>query len=521
MSRLRLLPLGLAAALGVLGAQPAAAAKKKPAEPAPAEAPPTATLSLEERRAAFGAVDEAFSAGRKAEAADLLVELVEDPTKAGFHAEAYFRLGGLLESFDLPYSALVAYERALATDAPLVKEAAAKAIALADKVGDTALLEEVFSKNLGLEVDGATRSRMAYLAAREAFARGIYPLALASVKMVAESDPYFPEAKAMEGVALSQLSRHKDALIPLQVALGAGIGMKRPDRFEDLVELNLGRAYYAAGNYARAMEYFGKVERGSRAWPEARFEMAWSWFRMEDLNGALGALSVHSSPFLEDAYFPEADLLRIYSLFLMCKFPEATKEIKAFQARSAPKVESLDAVAARSPQDLFAAVAKQIEQGSSDLPEMIWGRYVQEDRFIDSLAAVRSAEDERKRLANVAANPFSEWAGARVDARKAALIEAEGTRVGKRARRMADELKEMLQASEVSQLDMLDFEARLYQAASAKGEMLDTRQTVRRSERVEATERVWPWEGEHWADEIGYVRYEAQPECPVGMRAGG
>ena len=67
--------------------------------------------------------------------------------------------------------AKLAYERALATDATGVSSVAKKAIALADEVGDTALLEEVFSKNVGLDVDDATRSRMAYLAAREAHHR--------------------------------------------------------------------------------------------------------------------------------------------------------------------------------------------------------------------------------------------------------------------------------------------------------------------------------------------------------------
>ncbi len=513
----RLLLVAGICAVGLPGTADARSRLKKPAEE-PEKVDVEAMLAA--RAEVFGAVDEAFDAGRKKEAADLLVEVVENPDHAQFHAEAYYRLGGLLESFDLPYSALVAYEKALATDAPLVKEAAAKAIALADKVGDTALLEDVFSKNLGLEVDAKVRSRMAYLAARESFARGIHPLALATLKMVDASDPYFPEAKALEGVAMAQLGRHQDALVPLQVALGSGKALGRDQRFHDMINLNLARAYYGANNFPRAIEYFGNVQRDSLSWPEAQFERAWSFFRLEDTNGALSQLQTHVSPFLTEQYFPEAALLRIYSLFLMCKVPEASKQIETFRADYGEKVPVLDEVAAKEPQALFRAMAAKIEKDETELPEMIWGRYLEEDRFNDSLTAVRSADDESKRLANVAANPFSDWAKDQVAARRAVLVAAEGTRIQQRATRMATELREMLQAAELSALDMLDFETRLYSQAAAQGEMLDARKVVNRKDRVKANQRAWPWEGEYWADEVGYYRIESEPDCPSGMRQG-
>ncbi len=512
----------LCGALALVSAVPQAEAARRRNTPPPAEEPEKLDVEamLAERAVVFGAVDEAFDAGRKKEAADLLVEVVENAEHQAYHAEAFFRLAGLMESFDLPYSALAAYERALATDAPMVKEAAHKAIQLADKVGDTALLEDVFSKNLGLEVGPKVRSRMAYLAARESFARGIFPLALATLRMVDASDPYFPEAKALEGVTLAQMGRHQEALVPLQVALGAGKGAKRGQRFSDMINLNLARAYYGANNFPRAIEYFGYVQRDSLSWPEAQFERAWSFFRLEDTNGALSQLQTHISPFMTEQYFPEAALLRIYSLFLMCKFPEASKQIEQFRGHYSEKVPVLDAVAARSPADLFDAMASRIEQEETDLPEMIWARYLEEDRFNDSLTAIRSAEDEARRLENVAANPFTDWAKAAVSARREALIQTEGERVRKRAERMSAELREMLQAAELSALDMLDFETRLYSQAAARGDMLDAREVVQRKDRVRANQRAWPWEGEYWADEVGYYRIESTPDCPSSMRQG-
>jgi hypothetical protein len=151
---------------------------------------------------------------------------------------------------------------------------------------------------------------------------------------------------------------------------------------------------------------------------------------------------------------------------------------------------------------------------------MITWRFEEEERFKDSLAAVRSAEDEKKRLMNVAANPFSGWASDKVDQRRQWLVNSEGRRVKNRAKRMADELSQMMDDVEISKLDMMDFERRLYQAASARGEMLDKRDTVKRTKRIRDNERYWPWEGEYWADEVGYYRINSKPDCPQGMSQG-
>ena len=522
MAGIRPLLAGLVAAVALSQTSADAGPRSKLQQKMAAEAEEVVEpYTMEEREAVFGPVDEAFKAGRKGEVADLLVEIIDqEELHVQLRAEAYARLGKVLQSFDLPYSALVAYQGALATDAVLTQDSAKTAIALADDVGDTAILEKVFADNLGLEVSAETRSRMAYLAAREAHSRGMYPLALASLTMVVETDPFYPEAKALEGVTQSLLGNPNGALAPLQVALGTGQALKRPARFMNTVRLNLARAYYAASNWPRAIEYFAKVERDSRQWPEAQFERSWAHFRLEDTNGVLSLLQTHDTPFLQEHYFPEASLLRVYSLFLMCKFPEATKEIDQFKAKYEPKIAELRAVESRSPADLFDAMSKHVEKGRSDLPRMITWKFEDEDRFNDSLAAVRSAEDEKKRLMNVAANPFSGWATDEVEKRRVALIQTEGRRIQSRAKRMADELAQMMNDVEISKLDMMDFERRLFQAASAKGDMLDKRDTVLRKQRIKPNERYWPWEGEYWADEVGYYRIESKPDCPQGMTQG-
>jgi tetratricopeptide (TPR) repeat protein len=509
-----LLTLGLA---GSALARPATRdAGKAAIEESEEPAPPT----MEERQAVFGVIDDAYKAGRKAEVADLLVAVVETPDHAAFHAEAYARLGGVLQSLDLPYAALMAHERALGTDATVAAGSAKHAIDLADKVGDTALLEKVFAANVGLDVDAATRSRMAYLAAREAHAKNNLGTAAAILRMVSKDDPAYPEAKTLEGVILARQGKPESALAPLLTAQALGKQANRGETFDNVTTLNIARSYYAAENWPRAIEYYAQLPRESRQWVDAVFERAWAHFRISDTNGALALLQVHESPFFQDWYFPEATLLRAHSLFLMCKFPEASNQIDGFVARYTPMRETLAQVGIRTPEDVFEQMRRHIAEGSSDLPEMITWRYEEEDRLQDSIQAVTSAEDELARMKNVSANPFTEWASDRIAARKDALITSEGARVQARATDMEGQLVQMLADAEINKLDLMQMEQRLYEMSAAKGKGVEARETVSRKKRVKPNQRWWPWEGEYWQDEVGYYRITSKPDCPMGMKVG-
>lgn len=502
-----------------------AARTPKPGEaPAAASGAPAAYVpTMEERNAAFGQIDELLKSGQSARAADALMVLVDDPSKAVFHAEAYARLGAVLTDLDLPYGALVAYEKALSADAMAVSSAVKDAIKLADRVGDTALLEPVFGANVGLDVDAETRSRMAYLAAREAHHQGNYGTSIAVLKMVQPTDPFYPESKSLEGIILSMQGRPKDALAPLLTAQATAEAAKKPSRLRNAIKMNLARSYFAAENFPRAIEIYMTVDRDSSFWLEAQFERAWAHFRITDMNGALAQLQTLQAPFFSDWYFPEADMLRVYSLFLLCKFPDASKGINQFQETYKPQLANLREVASRSPETLFEQMRKWVKRPGStdDLPRSLTRTYEDEQRFLDSMQAVATAEDEMKRLKNVSANPFSARATEWVEARRAAIIQEEGKRIADEARGMADKLDSMLTDSEINRLDMMQFETRLYEQASITGKIPDKREQVDRKPRTKKGYQSWPWEGEYWADELGYYRIQTKSDCPASLQASG
>ena len=460
---------------------------------------------------------EAITGGDQDGALNALVTTLGDEEFSPCQGVVYATMGGLLEKREMPYSALLAHGEAIKLNAEGATEAVPRALELADTVGDPAYLEEVFAANVGLDVDSATRSHLAYLAARGHYAQGNLSTALGILALVDKKGDDAGRAMALKGVILSQQERWTDAIAAL---LQAEALLEGDIESLDVVRLNLGRVYYAAGNYPRSAQYFAAVSRDSHWWPEAQFERAWSHFRMEDMNGALSMLQNHVSPYYTEWYFPEAEMLRTYSLFLLCKFPEASNQIDDFQSKWTPvRDEAQTQIAAMNEQDTFVDARSFTQGETSQLGELLLRDVPFDTRFLDSVKAVDGAEAEMDRLQGNNAE-WATWAYGVVQSRRRDLIMGEGGRIKRGVEARVDELTMMLNNSDITKLDMLRLETQLYQNAANIGKLPDLDRKAYRRERVRKGYVVWPYEGEYWADEVGYYRVDAHAECPQGLLGG-
>lgn len=506
MPRLSLLPLLLALL--------APATLAAPSEPAP--------LSDSARAELFADYEEALAKGNKAQAADAVHAILDNPEAAAAHGEAWVKLATQLKAFDMRYAALLAYIEAIKADPETAKEHIKTALDLAVDLGDERALGSVLSDKVGLEVDEQTRSRIALLAARHNAQNRDFGVALGILMLVKKDDPRFAEAEALRGVVLAQQGRFNDALAPLLTAQALGEKAGKGERFRNVNTLNVARSYFGAENYPRAVEYYAKVERGSDFWPEAWFEKAWAHFRFDDMNGTLASLMVHESPFYENWYMPEADLLRSYAYFSMCKFSDATREIDRFEARFQPIYETLvTSTQGYGELEGWADGLAAVEGKTTRIPFGVLRSFTRDERFLGARDSVAKAEDELTRLKNVSANAFSRRAIALVEARRDAVIASEGARIVSRATKARDELKEMLSNIQLSRLDILQFETQQLERASQTGvlEQGDRIGRLRKMRKQRGTQ-VWPWQGEYWADEVGYYQVLARPDCPEALRPG-
>ncbi|MBW1877314.1 MAG: hypothetical protein JRJ84_03035 [Deltaproteobacteria bacterium] len=456
-------------------------------------------------------VDLAIAARDYHGAGATLLAILDDPERSAEHPAAWARMGDLFAENDLPYAALLAYARAAQRDVEALGPRLDQAIDLAAQVGDEAILEPSLA-DLPDSLVPPLRTRAAMLGARHRIRTRDFEGALGLLQGVSTSSPWYARVQNLRGIAHSNLGNTGDALAALLTSEAADPG-EDPD-FHAMVVLNTGRAYFAADNFLKAIEYFGSVPRESLSWQEAVFERAWGHFRIEDHAGAYAALTSLDNPFFSDWYWAEADLLRIYALFMMCKFGDASRGIDAFIAKYTPIQEQLQANLGMRPEEAWEEAVAWMTGGTPRLPPAVLARFRWEERFSDARSAVAEAQREVQ-VSGKLGTPWSARAVPLLAERRDSLSLEEGQRVLDRAAEARTELAEFLEGIQLVKLDILQFETDLYTRAAATGQLeFGDRIGRLRALRKRKGERSWPFEGEYWADEIGYYRVEARSDCP-------
>lgn len=512
-------PLGrrLLAGLAVLALAGAPSVAKEPRAP---KAPPV-TAKAEPAPApvddsALAAIDAQLQANDAAGAAAAAAAIVGDPTRAALHGGAWARLGAAYQRLGYRYAALVALAEGVRLDASRSGPYYAPLLGLADDLDEEIWVGGLVGKDFSVRLDDAQRGRVAYFAARALFDQGSWGQALGILSMVPDDGRDGFDALVLEGMALAQQSRWNDALVPLLTAYEqARQKGDDPERTATLA-LSVARTFYAQGNWARAMEYYDKVPRSDRQWPIAHAERAWAHFRVDDMPGTVALLTTHTSPFFADWYLPEAELLRAQALYLMCKFGAVEDAVKTFKARYTPIAAALDASLGAADAAAALADADRLAKGeSTKLPASVIRRFASDDRTQDALVALAAGRAELAKLGRDGADALVRD---RLEARLAARTATEGARVLEAARDARAELDSMLADLELTLIDIGSLLAGLYQQAAATGQAVDLGDDAEARELRKKGKRVWPFEGEYWADELGWYRVVARPECPASMR---
>ena len=487
----------------------------------PAEPAAMPTMSPEAKGAALAGPAAALASGNLQQAGDQLLAITADPAQQPIHGAAWAMLAGLYEGKDLLVPALEAWAKAIENDptgnAPKLLHAAE----LADKVGDAGGLAPVLGNNLGLAVDGAARNHLAEIAGTYHLRAGNYGPALGALMLGDKSSAGFTDVELLRGVTLAQQGRHADAVPALLTAQGLARQEGRDQRFDDAVTLNVARAHYGNSDWGQAILWYARVPRGSEFWLDAQFERAWAHFRAKDMNGALGLLWNHDAPFFGDFYWPEVDLLRAYSLFMICKFPDASREIDEFAAKYTDTRDELKRLAGTlDPATAYGDVVAYRSGNTHQVPAYLLRPFANEQR-LDEAATVIARIDEE--LGRVDAVPGAAGTEARrmLETRKASRIGEEGQRVLDRVDKAVSELDTMLADIEITRLDLLSMEQQMYERAAVEGSIEQGNQRKGRDKRRDKrSTRQWPWQGEYWADELGWYQVNTAPNCPESLQTG-
>ena len=551
-----------------------------------------------ERGEVFSSVYDAIDEERNYDAVTGLLEILNSSESniQKYHGEAQGILINLLSGMNLPYLSLVEQSRALKEDAQTHASFLNTALHNAEFFGSTNMLLDISlpPQSFLTEED---KGHMSYLRGRTALQNGDLRESLEELDTVPANHKDFIKAQNLKGIALSLQEKPGAALVPLQIGLAQFESNSNNKNTEDLqknkdiIILNVARSYFAMKNYPLAAEFFAKIPRDSIYWSEAQFERAWAHFYMQDMNGSLGLLFTLGTPYFTAEHYPEAQLLRVYSLFMLCKFTEAEKHMAVFEAQYTPHREQLQELRTKSKSDLFFEMAslftvpsdsgsttgnktqdteelpkdqeeeyidlrarsiqintmkdaasgkiKEVttevqdttdsliskipqredwknETPSSSLPRLLTRHFEHDEWFAGSVRAVAQIENELERISKY---PDLQAKYAPIlQTQKYSIIEKQGSRIEMKVQQLSNEIEQMLKALQFTRLDITDKRQEQLRMASQTGYMPEVRELANRKQRTARNKHVWPYQGEIWADELGYYKANVIAQCPASMK---
>jgi hypothetical protein len=128
---------------------------------------------------------------------------------------------------------------------------------------------------------------------------------------------------------------------------------------QDLISSALARVLYQKGDLEAAKTYFNEIPKGSSLWVESVEERAWTAFRADDYDKAVGESVTLLSPALAPLAGPETFYLANLLSLKICDYPRIFKNSETFKRRQMSHLQALqDLSNTGSNKDLELALGK-------------------------------------------------------------------------------------------------------------------------------------------------------------------
>src|SRR4051812_11661602 len=333
---------------------------------------------------------------------------------------------------------------------------------------------------------------------------------------VPAGDPAEGDARETEALAALAAGDVDAAQAAFEAVVKVSVKGDEASARHERAVLQLARLAYAKGDDVRAQSYYAKVSRAAPEWLDALFESSWSHFRNGDDDKALGNLLTLHAPFFQGRYYPESYVLKALVLYENCRYLEARRTLREFEARYRPLHDGLAGALEHMPTAQAAvesvsragALAAFPEASRDEVarvisaPELTTG-LAQVSQIAQELDSIdRRPSFQRTALARAALPKLRE---ARLD-----LLQSVGDRVRSRLSLERGELRELL-----GQGLRLDFEiaGREKEIAETPDGAVAPAAQHRTPPTVDEDEVLWPFEGEYWRDELGSYRYQLGEKC--------
>ena len=400
-----------------------------------------------------------------------------------------------------------------------------------EKVGRYGIgaLEEFKEKNPRLY------NQLLYLMGRHLYEQASFRQAIDVFQDVDPKSAQYSYAKFFEGISYVRMRQARPAIASFRAileAIDAGdVKGVDEDRMRNLAWISLARVYYTAANQGKggqidgtllgqSVESWTKIEQSSEYWLDSLFESSWAFFLADEYSRALGNVHTLYSPYFEDAFYPEALVLKAVTFFVNCQVDNAESTVAQFHDRYDPVKAELDAVLLKHQDNAdFFEFLKKVRSNEADLsPRVrpIVSTALSDRTVLQHLEYVSLLDGEEARLGKSSqkfqSSPVGEKILEDVSLARAFAVDQAGDLARGRYKRLIRELRDLS-----NQVDTVELEIATFRRGQIDQELQQQMSLAKQSKggdvNVDEEHQLWPFNGEWWRDELGFYRQQVTNLC--------
>lgn len=443
----------------------------------------------------------------------------------GNDAHAAYQLAQALEAEGYPFlaSAYDAQVVKAGAGAPDRLAAVQQLVQLQERLDDEYLLPSLIAsqdQSGWSALPPQVKARADFLTAGVELRRGQLASARARLQAIPQDLPVAPEASYLLGVVLSDPrfpggARNEEALRAFERVLRVDPGgNRRLERTRQLAQLATARTLYALGRYPEAVKAYEAIPRYGHYWPDALFEDGFARFRAGDPGGALGTLQALHAPQFEGAFQPESWILQATVYYFNCLYDEARTALYAFDQAYTPMMNALRpfATGALTPAEAYAQIA-QPAQSKLPRPVLLWAR--NNERMLRVFALLEQIRAEVQKLGgdgSIRGTPADAGLRQTLDDNRQTVEKVAGQLAKNRIVEAYRNLKGFADQAEILRFESTKAEKELIERGIDRKKVLAA-DRLYPPESPGPNVEAWRFEGEFWADELGYYRYTLKNAC--------
>lgn len=385
------------------------------------------------------------------------------------------------------------------------------------------------------EKDRDLYNELLYLMGRHLYAQASFRQAIDVFQEVDPNAKQYAYAKFFEGISFVRMRQARPAIASFRAILEAidsgNVRGVDEDRMRNLAWISLARVYYTAANQGtgaqidgtllgQSVESWTRVEQSSEYWLDSLFESSWAFFLADEYSRALGNVHTLYSPYFENAFYPEALVLKAVTFFVNCQVDNAEATVAQFHDRYDPVKQELDAVL-RKHQDnaAFFELLKEVRNNQADLsPRVrpIVATALSDRTVLQHLEYVEILDKEEAQLMKSSESFRASPVGGKiledVAIAKSFAVDQAGDLARGRYNRLIRELQDLS-----NQVDTVELEIATFRRGQIDQELQQQMSLAKQSKggdvNVDEEHQLWPFDGEWWRDELGFYRQQVTNLC--------